>query len=85
MVLSRIRSRSNSARAPKRWYVSLPPGVEVSMLSVRGGRPGAGATSRLSLWGDLVDLPQEPPHRGADNVATVTELGSNRSMSVFSH
>jgi hypothetical protein len=35
MVLSLIRSLSNSARAPKRWNVSLPPGVLVSMLSVR--------------------------------------------------
>src|SRR5579863_3530504 len=34
-VLCRMISRSISARAPKRWNVNLPPGVDVSMLSVR--------------------------------------------------
>ncbi len=34
-VRSRMRSRSNSARAPKTWKISRPPGVEVSIASVR--------------------------------------------------
>jgi hypothetical protein len=44
MVLSLIRSLSNSESAPKRWNVSSPPGVLVSMLSVRDRK----VTSRLS-------------------------------------
>ena len=35
IVRSRIRSLSHSAGAPNKWKVSLPPGVPVSMLSVR--------------------------------------------------
>ncbi len=34
-VLSRMRSRSNSERAPKTWNTRRPPGVLVSMFSVR--------------------------------------------------
>ncbi len=34
LVRSRIRSRSNSASAPIRWKMSLPPGVVVSICSV---------------------------------------------------
>src|SRR5437588_8619755 len=34
-VRSRMRSRSNSASAPIRWNISLPPGVVVSICSVK--------------------------------------------------
>src|SRR5512135_1914299 len=38
-VRSRIRSRSNSARAPKTWKTSLPPLVVVSSCSCRDLKP----------------------------------------------
>jgi hypothetical protein len=38
-VRSRIRSRSNSARAAKTWNTSLPPGVVVSIASCRLRNP----------------------------------------------
>src|SRR5215218_10170306 len=39
VVRSRIRSRSNSARAAKTWKTSLPPGVVVSIASCRLRNP----------------------------------------------
>ncbi|MPM06611.1 hypothetical protein SDC9_52913 [bioreactor metagenome] len=39
VVRSRIRARSNWAIAPKTWKVSMPPGVVVSMLSVKDTSP----------------------------------------------
>jgi hypothetical protein len=39
LVRSRIRSRSNSARAAKTWKTSLPPGVVVSIASCRLRNP----------------------------------------------
>ena len=44
-VRSRITARSNSARAPKRWKTSLPPGVVVSRCSRRLRKPRPVASS----------------------------------------
>ena len=57
-VRSRIRSRSNSARAPKTWKISLPPLVVVSICSVRLLKP----TPPLVEPGHRLDeVPQRAP------------------------
>jgi hypothetical protein len=67
-VRSRIRSRSNSARAPKTWKTSFPLAVVVSIPSVRLLNPHA----LLGQAGDGVDqvaeaaaeAVQPPDHEG---------------------
>ena len=57
IVLSRMISRSNSAKAPKTWKISLPPAVVVSSDSLRlrkpTPRPSSSPTRSISSRSDL--------------------------------
>jgi hypothetical protein len=57
-VRSRIRSRSNSANAPKTWKTKRPPGVVVATCSLQAAKADAAVFERA----DGVDqVPQAAP------------------------
>jgi hypothetical protein len=80
-------SRSNSARAPKIWKISLPPDVVVSMFSVvlKADPPVVEAGDRLDEVGEgtpqSVEAPYDQGIAGPDVVEGVVQPGALKAFS----
>src|SRR5215217_3758146 len=81
IVLSRIRSLSNSATAPKTWNTSLPPGVVVSMIS----RNDTTSTLRsLSPFTKSISSLSERPKRSSFQTTNSSPCLQNSSAAISS-
>jgi hypothetical protein len=75
IVRSRMRSRSNSANAPKTWKTSLPPLVLVSSGSckLRKCTPRSCSSLTVSMRWARATKPVEPPHNERVSRADIDE------------
>ncbi len=79
LVRSRMRSRSNSASAPMRWKISLPPGVVVSIFSVRLIKSTPRSLRRLSV--SMRSLSERPSRSSFHTITVSPERTKARSSS----